>query len=199
LLPSDAWNEDLIGMFVELKPISLISCLGQVRLEKQQQTSTELANFLVRHPLVEKVHFVGLCTHEGFGLHTRQSRGPGCVLSFVPSRDCSSEDVVDSLKVFKKTVSFGSVVSVVEIPCLHSHASVPTEHQGSLRFDHRLIRISCGLENASDLTKDLNQALENASRLAKVRRQNKEIRLAEHSHTQPTPYSLSTSRSLHFY
>ena len=60
--------------------------------------------------------------------------------------------------VFKQTVSFGSVSSLVELPCFMSHASIPaSERDGRLPLD--LVRISAGIEDPGDLVRGLSEAL----------------------------------------
>ena len=128
-----------------------------------------LARHLDKHHLVSDVMYVGLERHPQHNLHKNQSSGAGCVISFIPHEPCEAKDIVDCLQVFKNTVSFGGVGSVVEIPSLHSHASVPDVHKGRLRFDKNLIRLSCGLDHAQDLIKDLDHALTHAYTKAQSR------------------------------
>lgn len=67
---------------------------------------------------------------------------------------------VDALRLFKITVSFGSCNSLVELPCLLSHASIPKD-QRTLPED--LIRMSIGIEDIEDILGDISKALKKAS------------------------------------
>jgi hypothetical protein len=71
-----------------------------------------------------------------------------------------SRRLCDACKIFKTTVSFGSVNSLCEMPCTMSHASIPSEKR-SLPED--LVRLSIGIEDARDLIADLTHALEVAA------------------------------------
>lgn len=78
-------------------------------------------------------------------------------MSFTTGSVEFSRRLVDALRLFKTTVSFGSVNSLCEMPCTMSHASIPSEKR-TLPAD--LIRLSVGIEDAVDLLDDLQRALE---------------------------------------
>ena len=63
-------------------------------------------------------------------------------------------------KLFKITVSFGSVSSVIELPGLMSHASIPAEVRNTREFPEDIIRLSVGIESAQDLIDDLQHAFD---------------------------------------
>ena len=56
--------------------------------------------------------------------------------------------------------SLGAVESLVESPAVMTHSSIPKEKREELGIFDNLIRLSCGIEDASDLIFDMNQALE---------------------------------------
>ena len=63
-------------------------------------------------------------------------------------------------KLFKITVSFGSVNSLISLPGAMSHASIPAEVRARREFPEDLVRISCGVEFIDDLVHDLANALD---------------------------------------
>lgn len=71
-----------------------------------------------------------------------------------------ADKMLKSVKVFTLAESLGGVESLIEYPYVMTHASVPEEHRKILGIDERLIRVSCGVEDAEDLLADLKQALE---------------------------------------
>eukprot|EP00929_Paragymnodinium_shiwhaense_P067248 TRINITY_DN33866_c0_g1_i1.p1 TRINITY_DN33866_c0_g1~~TRINITY_DN33866_c0_g1_i1.p1 ORF type:complete len:484 (+),score=90.34 TRINITY_DN33866_c0_g1_i1:115-1566(+) len=144
-----------------------------LRVEKSMQNAQRVADFLHKHSLVSKVYYAGLEDHPGFEIHKRQARGPGTVMSFTTGSSETSQRFVDALRIFKLTVSFGSVNSLVELPNTMSHASVPEE----LRTIPRdLVRISVGIEDVNDLLQDLEQAFEYAAHKEWPRRDPDEVR-----------------------
>jgi cystathionine beta-lyase len=130
-----------------------------VRLDRQQATAARLASWLQAHPAVRCVHFPGLPGHPGAAVLARQASGPGASLSFETGSFDRSRAVVEALRLFTISVSFGSLSSTVSLPCRMSHASIPAEARQALALPEDLVRISVGLEDEGDLRDDLEQAL----------------------------------------
>eukprot|EP00040_Diaphanoeca_grandis_P020380 m.108385 g.108385 ORF g.108385 m.108385 type:complete len:456 (+) comp27871_c1_seq1:100-1467(+) len=126
-----------------------------IRIEKAQENAIQVARWLDAHGSVTKVYYAGLETHEGYALHKSQSLGPGVVMSFTTGNLKLSQRFIDACRIFKLTVSFGSVNSLCEMPCTMSHASVPAKMK-TLPDD--LVRLSIGIEDVADLLDDLAQA-----------------------------------------
>lgn len=135
----------------------------KVRLDAQQKNAQRIAEFLTSHPQVEAVNYPGLPTSPGYLLQRKQARGAGAVLSFTTGSVEVSRRIVEATQMFKICVSFGSINSTISLPGAMSHASVPPE-VGKLRdLPAHLVRISVGIEDASDLIADLEQAFAAAS------------------------------------
>eukprot|EP00002_Diphylleia_rotans_P032647 TRINITY_DN6870_c0_g1_i1.p1 TRINITY_DN6870_c0_g1~~TRINITY_DN6870_c0_g1_i1.p1 ORF type:complete len:489 (-),score=101.71 TRINITY_DN6870_c0_g1_i1:258-1724(-) len=88
-------------------------------------------------------------------LHLTQSKGGSSVLSFETGSVELSRRIVNACHLFKITVSFGSCNSLIEMPCVLSHASIPAD-QRSIPED--LVRVSVGIEDVADLIADLKHA-----------------------------------------
>jgi cystathionine beta-lyase/cystathionine gamma-synthase len=63
------------------------------------------------------------------------------------------------LKVFSLAESPGGITSFAEHPATTSHASMPGDCSERVGISNEMVRLSVGLENADDLTEDLEQAL----------------------------------------
>jgi cystathionine beta-lyase len=70
--------------------------------------------------------------------------------------------IVELTKLYKVTVSFGNVISLISLPCFMSHASIPAEVRAARGLPDDLVRISVGIEDAADLISDLQQAMDAA-------------------------------------
>jgi cystathionine beta-lyase len=57
------------------------------------------------------------------------------------------------------TVSFGSVTSLISLPCYMSHASIPADVRAARGLPDDLVRISVGIESVDDLLADLDRAM----------------------------------------
>ncbi|KAF5802287.1 putative cystathionine beta-lyase [Helianthus annuus] len=147
-----------------LAPFDCWICLRGIktmalRVEKQQENAQKIAEFLASHPLVKKVNYAGLPNHPGRSLHFSQAKGAGSVLSFLTGSLALSKHIVETTKFFSITVSFGSVKSLISMPCFMSHASIPAEVREARGLTEDLIRISVGIEDVNDLIADLDHAL----------------------------------------
>ena len=136
-----------------------------LRIERQQKSAVIVAQYLDNHPAVKRVHFPGLENHPGFDLHRRQARGPGARISFETGDRELSEHIVDAAKLFAVSVSFGSIHSLISLPCRMSHAAIPDGERG-LADD--LVRLSIGIESPDDLIADLSDAIRAAQRRPKL-------------------------------
>lgn len=130
-----------------------------LRVDAQQSSARKVAAFLRGHDAVKKVFFVGLEDHAGHALHGSQARGPGAVVSFTTGSLERSRRIVESLKLFPITVSFGGVGSSASLPCRMSHASIPGEVRRARALPEDLVRLSIGIEDVDDLIEDLSAAL----------------------------------------
>ena len=102
---------------------------------------------------------LGLESHPGHDLHMSQASGGGSVICFRTGNLEMSQHITTVTKLFKITVSFGSVNSLISLPGAMSHASIPAEVRAAREFPEDLIRISIGIESAVDLIADLRQAI----------------------------------------
>jgi cystathionine beta-lyase/cystathionine gamma-synthase len=67
--------------------------------------------------------------------------------------------VLARLRLFKIAESLGGVESLVELPAVMTHASIPKQERKRAGLDDGLIRLSVGIEHLQDLLEDLKRAL----------------------------------------
>jgi cystathionine beta-lyase len=84
--------------------------------------------------------------------------GLGAVISFTTGDEKLSAAIVETTRLFKVAVSFGSVGSTISLPCRMSHASIPVALRERLAPPSDLVRISVGIEDVNDLILDLDRA-----------------------------------------
>ncbi len=132
-----------------------------LRVEQHNQNGLAVAEFLEKHPKVEKVFYPGLESSPFHEVAKKLYKGYGGVVTFVMKgglEECKK--FLGKLKVFHCAVSLGSVESLAEHPALMTHSVVPPEIRKELGIDDGLIRLSVGIENKEDILEDLKQALE---------------------------------------
>lgn len=132
-----------------------------LRMRAQCQAALEIAEWLKQDARIERVLYPGLPDHPGHKLAASQMDGGfGAMVSFeVVGGFEKAKGVVEATKLFQLAVSLGAVESLIEQPASMSHASYDREDRLAHGITDSLIRISVGLEDVSDLKKDLDQAI----------------------------------------
>ena len=131
-----------------------------VRMEEHQKNAFAVADFLFSHPAVEKVYYPGLPDHELYGIAKQQMSGFSGMVSFTLKNEESAIPFVESLQLFTLAESLGGVESLVEVPSVMTHASIPKEKREEAGIKDGLIRLSVGIEYGQDLINDLAQAFD---------------------------------------
>jgi cystathionine gamma-synthase len=132
-----------------------------LRLKQHESNALAVARFLEAHPLVEKVFYPGLESHEGHALAARQQKGFGGVVSFALRGGIAAVNaVLKGTRVFALAESLGGVESLIEHPATMSHASMRPEQRVTAGITDAIIRLSVGVEDVEDLIADLDAALE---------------------------------------
>jgi cystathionine beta-lyase/cystathionine gamma-synthase len=131
-----------------------------VRMEAHNRNALALAQWLEKHPKVERVLHPGLDSHPQRELAKRQMTGFGGTFSFlVKGGEAEALKALSRVKLFTLAESLGGVASLIEHAGSMSHASMPPDVRRAVRLTDNLIRVSVGLEHIDDLIADLEQAL----------------------------------------
>jgi cystathionine gamma-synthase len=131
-----------------------------LRMQRHNANGQALAEYLERHPKVERVHYPGLSSHPSHDLARRQMRGFGGVVSFELRAGLEAcTRVVDAVAIPQIAPSLGGVESLIEQPRYMSFNELTNEQRQAIGIKDNLVRLSCGIEDADDLIADLDQAL----------------------------------------
>lgn len=167
---NDQWAEQLayltnavgavpgpMDCFLVLRGIKTLAA----RMEAHCLNARKIVDFLVEHPKVEKVIFPGLKEHPQYELCKQQMAHPGGMISFVIKGGLeAAKRFNESTQLFRCAESLGGVESLIGLPAVMTHASVPLKVRENLGIVDGLIRLSIGIEDPIDLLKDLGQAFE---------------------------------------
>ena len=132
-----------------------------LRVQRQTENATFLADFLARHPAVARVYYPGLPADPGHAVAKAQMRGFGAMLAFEVSPGRSADAVQRRLKLIRPAASLGGVETTICSPVQTSHAKLPAAERQRLGIIESLLRLSVGIEHHDDLLDDLSQALAN--------------------------------------
>ena len=132
-----------------------------LRVKEHSRNAQIVAEYLQKHPAVDAVYYPGLKTHVNHDIAARQQSGFGGIVSFTLKQDTedAAKKVVTGTKYFKLAESLGGVKSLLCHPTTMTHKSIPVEKRQAAGVADSLIRLSVGLEDAEDLIKDIEQAL----------------------------------------
>ena len=127
-----------------------------VRMQRHTENAKQVAEWLAGQDAVESVLYPGLPDHPGHGIAKRQMDDFGGMISFLVESEEAAVELVARTKIWKLAESLGGVESLIEHPARMTHASTA---ESTFAAPRNLVRLSVGIESASDLIQDLAQAL----------------------------------------
>lgn len=136
-----------------------------LRMEKHNQTGLEVARFLEGHPRVKRVYYPGLESHPHYEIARAQMTGFGGVISFdIKGTLKDAKAFLDELKLCYIAPSLGGVETLITHPAMVSYYNLNRKERYELGITDTLLRLAVGIEDASDIIADLDQALRAAAR-----------------------------------
>ncbi len=132
-----------------------------VRMQRHCENGRAIAEFLKRHPKIEKVYWPGFADHPNHSIAKQQMKDFGGMISFVTkgSNYDAAIKIIEKLKLFTLAESLGGVESLAGHPASMTHASIPKAEREKSGVVDALIRLSVGIEDVTDLIADLEQAI----------------------------------------
>lgn len=167
-----AWWANCIGItgsafdsFLALRGLKTLP----LRMRQHQENAKAVAEFLVKHPAIDKVYFPGLVDHPNHELAKRQQLGFGGMLSFEIKGGLDAvKALFDHLNIFTLAQSLGGVESLISHPSTMTHAGMEIEAQIEAGITQSLVRISVGVEDIDDILSDLDTGLNASQHATKV-------------------------------
>lgn len=143
--------------FLALRGLKTLS----LRMQRHNQSALELARWLEGQPKVKRVHYPGLEGHAQYALAKKQTpKGGGGMISVALDTDLAgARRFLERVEIFTLAESLGGVESLISLPALMTHASIPVEKRARLGITDALVRISAGIEDVGDLRSDLEAGL----------------------------------------
>ena len=132
-----------------------------LRYQRQCENALAVSRFLLGHAQVAAVHYPGLPEHPQHELSRRQMKDFGTIVTFeVAGGAAAAARFAEALQYFSIAASVGSTESLVMPPQLLGGAEFSAEQRAASLLRPGTVRLSVGLEDASDLIDDLSQALD---------------------------------------
>jgi cystathionine beta-lyase/cystathionine gamma-synthase len=132
-----------------------------IRMDRACSNAMKIAEWLSKHPKVDKVLYPGLPNHPGHEIAKQQMRNFGGMISFMLKGDNMEEATrtMERFKLFSLGESLGGVESLVTHPAGMTHAGLPKEERLKNGLKDTLMRLSVGIEDVDDLIADIEQAI----------------------------------------
>ena len=131
-----------------------------LRMRAHCASALELAQWLEKHPAINKVYYPGLKSHAQHALAKKQMNGFGGIISVeVKGGLRTSRRMLERCHLFALAESLGGVESLIEHPAIMTHASIPKANRDKLGISDGLVRLSVGVEDIADLRAELEAAL----------------------------------------
>lgn len=132
-----------------------------VRMQRHCENGKAVAEYLAKHPKIEKVYWPGFENHPNHEIAKKQMKDFGGMVSFVTKGNNIKDafKILENLKLFTLAESLGGVESLSGHPASMTHASIPKAEREKTGVVDSLIRLSVGIEDIEDLLADLDQAL----------------------------------------
>lgn len=131
----------------------------EVRMKRHCESAQAIAEYLEKHPKVEKVYYPGLKSHEGHEIAAKQMHGgySGVIAFEVKGAMQAGIKFCNSLKLATIAVSLGDAETLIEHPASMTHSPYSPEERAAAGISDGLVRLSVGLENVEDIIADLEQ------------------------------------------
>jgi cystathionine beta-lyase/cystathionine gamma-synthase len=131
-----------------------------LRIAQHNANALAVAQFLAADKRVSCVYYPGLASHPDHQIARSQMTGFGGMVCFDLEGDYGrAERLYDRLRVIKRAASLGGIESLISMPVLTSQWGHSDEQLRAAGVTKGMLRLSVGLEDASDLIADLDQAL----------------------------------------
>ena len=146
--PFNAW--------VHLKSLETLA----LRMRAHCENAAVVADFLANQPRVVRVRYPFREDHPQAALARAQMSGGGGVVTFeIEGGKEAAFRFVNALKLIDISNNLGDTKSLITHPETTTHQRLSREARAALGVTSGMLRLSVGLENASDICEDLEQAL----------------------------------------
>jgi O-succinylhomoserine sulfhydrylase len=133
-----------------------------LRVRHQSNNAAHVANAVAAHSKVRQTVYCGRPDHPQASIIANQMTGGGNVLAFdLGSREAAWR-FLDALQIVDISNNLGDAKSMATHPCTTTHRSMPAAERESIGLTEGWVRMSVGLENAQDLQRDVERALDQA-------------------------------------
>jgi len=132
-----------------------------LRMQRHIENTAAVVEFLTKHKAVDWVLHPSLESHADFTLAKRLlPKGAGAIISCgIKGGRAAGKKFIESLRLASHLANVGDAKTLVIHPASTTHQQMDAAQLEAAGLGEELVRISVGLEAASDIVEDLAQAL----------------------------------------
>jgi O-succinylhomoserine sulfhydrylase len=131
-----------------------------LRVRQASANAAQVTEVIANHPNVRAVRYPSRSDHPNFAVHQKQMSSGGTLVAFsIKGARAEAFKVLNALQLIDISNNLGDTKSLACHPCSTTHRALSEEEQAEMGLDESWIRLSVGLEDAGDLSRDLSQAL----------------------------------------
>lgn len=132
-----------------------------LRVERMTENGAQVAHFLAGHNKISRMMYPGHESHPQYELGQQQMSGGSNMVAFeLTGGKAAAFRMMNGLEVIKIANNLGDAKSLITHPSTTTHQRLSEEDRLELGITQGIVRLSCGLESADDLIKDLSFALD---------------------------------------
>jgi cystathionine gamma-synthase len=129
-----------------------------IRVKTQNESALKIAEYLEKHPKVERTYYPFLKSHPHHNVAKEQMKGGGGVVTFIIKGDLdASKRFMDSLEMIYIAPSLGGVETLITHPATVTYYKYTREQRYDLGIVDNLFRLAVGLEDPEDIKADLDR------------------------------------------
>ncbi len=131
-----------------------------LRIERHNENTKKVVEYLANHPLVEKVNHPSLPDHADHALYQKYfPNGGASIFTFeIKGGQKEAHQFIDHLQLFSLLANVADAKSLVIHPATTTHSQCTEEELQDQNIYPNTIRLSIGIENIDDIIEDLDEA-----------------------------------------
>lgn len=133
----------------------------KIRMERSAKNAKVVAEWLVNHPKVEKIHYLGMLEDkpQQKAIFEKQCVAAGSMIAFdIKGGEAEAFKFLNNLKLMKLAVSLGGTESLAEHPASMTHSDITPADRAVMGIGENMVRLSIGVEHPDDIIADMEQA-----------------------------------------
>ena len=132
-----------------------------VRVRRHNENALQIAEWCSKRKEIRRVHYAGLPSHPDHAIAKELMDGFGGMMAIeLEGGAKAAERFLGKLRIIRHAPSLGGVDTLVSEPRFTSHAHLTPDARAAAGIPDGFLRLSIGIESASDLIGDIEQALQ---------------------------------------